>query len=57
MEILTRRAINDLRLIAFATSDLGKRERVLKIIDCISNQETWPDEEEMTQLRLKFFIS
>lgn len=57
MEILTRRAINDLSLIAFATSDPGKRERVLKIINCISNQEAWPDEDEIISLRLKFIIS
>jgi hypothetical protein len=57
MELDIRRVINDLRLFAFATSDPGKRERVLKIIDRISNQEAWPDEDEIISLRLKFIIS
>ena len=57
MELHIRRVINDLRLFAFATSDPIKRERVLKIIDRISNQEAWPDEDEIISLRLKFIIS
>ena len=54
MELRTRRTINDLRVVAFATSDPNKRERVLKIIERISNQETWPNEDEIMTLRMRY---
>jgi hypothetical protein len=52
MDTRTRRTINDLRQIALATSDPSKREKVLKIIDRFSNQEAWPDQEEIILIRL-----
>jgi len=57
MDVQIHRLINDLRLIAFTTPDPSEREKALKIIDRISNKEAWPNQDEITTLRLRYSAS
>jgi hypothetical protein len=54
MEDQIQSIINDLQVVASETSDPEKREEVLRIIARLSNQDEWPNEDDLMRIRLRY---
>lgn len=45
--------INELKILASETTDLTVRTDILRIIERFSNQEKWPNEDELIRIWLR----
>jgi hypothetical protein len=54
MEDQLQSIINDLQVVASETSDPEKREELLRIIARLSNQDEWPNEDDLMRIRLRY---
>jgi hypothetical protein len=54
MEERLKSIITDLQLVASETLNCEKREEILRIIVRLSNQEEWPNEDEVMRIRLRY---
>jgi hypothetical protein len=54
MEEHLKSIIKDLQLVASETLNREKREEILRIIARFSNQEEWPNEDELIRIRLRY---
>jgi|1185.fasta_scaffold642892_1 hypothetical protein len=54
MEDQIQSIINDLQVVASETSDPEKREELLRIIARLSNQDEWPNEDDLMRIRLRY---
>jgi hypothetical protein len=54
MEERLKSIIKDLQLVASETLNCEKREEILRIIVRLSNQEEWPNEDEVMRIRLRY---
>jgi hypothetical protein len=54
MEDQIQSIINDLQVVASETSDPEKREELLRIVARLSNQDEWPNEDDLMRIRLRY---
>ena len=54
MEEHIKSIIKDLQLVASETLNREQREEILRIIARFSNQEEWPNEDELIRIRLRY---
>ncbi|GEO43053.1 hypothetical protein SAE02_72010 [Skermanella aerolata] len=54
MEDKVSNIINDLKILASETKNLTVQRDILRIIERLSNQEEWPNEDELIRIWLRY---